>query len=120
MRSVADAWSTLNPDHAAPFYAQDADLVFFDIPPTESHGFAEYKASAVNLFSRFQSMKFIVNDDAQVRVTAESAFGTANCRLELLTKENKPVAMNARWTLVWEKRGAQWLIVHEHLSIPMR
>jgi len=27
--------------------------------------------------------------------------------------------MDARWTTVWEKRGNNWLIVHDHFSAPL-
>jgi ketosteroid isomerase-like protein len=27
---------------------------------------------------------------------------------------------NFRWTVVFEKQGGKWLIVHEHISVPMQ
>ena len=33
IRRYYAAWNTLNPDNASFLYAQDADLVFFDIAP---------------------------------------------------------------------------------------
>jgi ketosteroid isomerase-like protein len=27
--------------------------------------------------------------------------------------------LNARHTAIWERRGNQWLIVHEHVSVPL-
>src|SRR5258707_13374982 len=37
------AWNTMNPDNASFLYAQDADLVFFDIAPLKySGGWREY------------------------------------------------------------------------------
>ena len=42
------AWSTLDPDRAAPLYAKDADLVFFDIAPLKySGGWQEYRDNPV-------------------------------------------------------------------------
>jgi hypothetical protein len=38
-----EAWSTLNPDNAAPMYAKEADSVFFDIAPLKYNGWEEYK-----------------------------------------------------------------------------
>jgi ketosteroid isomerase-like protein len=25
-----------------------------------------------------------------------------------------------RWTVIWQKTGGQWLIVHEHVSAPLQ
>jgi ketosteroid isomerase-like protein len=25
-----------------------------------------------------------------------------------------------RWTVIWQKEGGQWLIVHEHVSAPLQ
>src|SRR5712691_7816443 len=37
------AWNTLNPDIAAPLYAKDPGLVFYDIAPLKYKGWEEYK-----------------------------------------------------------------------------
>jgi ketosteroid isomerase-like protein len=34
-------------------------------------------------------------------------------------KDGSKEAMDGRWTLVWEKRGDDWLVVHEHFSVPL-
>ena len=36
-----EAWSTLNPDKAAPLYAKEADAVFFDLAPLKYNGWEE-------------------------------------------------------------------------------
>jgi len=35
------------------------------------------------------------------------------------TKDGKATEAEVRYTGIWEKRGANWLLVHEHLSAPM-
>src|SRR5437867_11957298 len=53
------AWSTLDPDQAAPLYAKDADLVFFDIAPLKyTHGWKEYRDNfKTNVAPTFSSLK---------------------------------------------------------------
>jgi len=38
------AWSSLNLDKAARYYAKDADLIFYDIAPLKYNDWAEYRA----------------------------------------------------------------------------
>jgi ketosteroid isomerase-like protein len=35
------------------------------------------------------------------------------------TKDGKAVETQVRYTGIWERRGRNWLLVHEHLSTPM-
>ena len=27
--------------------------------------------------------------------------------------------LDFRWTVIWDKEGTDWLIIHEHVSVPM-
>lgn len=35
------------------------------------------------------------------------------------TKDGKSTETDVRYTGIWEKRGANWVLVHEHLSAPL-
>jgi ketosteroid isomerase-like protein len=35
-------------------------------------------------------------------------------------KDGKGLEADTRQTAIWEKRGGKWLIVHEHVSVPMQ
>jgi len=35
------------------------------------------------------------------------------------SKDGKTSEAEVRYTGIWERRGASWLLVHEHLSVPM-
>jgi ketosteroid isomerase-like protein len=37
----------------------------------------------------------------------------------LTGKDGKTSPLNGRHTAVWEKIGGKWLIVHDHVSVPM-
>jgi hemoglobin len=118
MQSELDAWSTLDPAKAAPFFAKDADRVFFDIAPLKYTGWNEYEAGTRKFFADFKSLKLTMGPDARAAQAGNTAWGTATIHVELVNKNDTKEAFDARWTVVWEKRGKDWLVVHEHVSAP--
>jgi hemoglobin len=119
MQRNLDAWSTLDPANAAPFYAQEANHVFYDIAPLKYSGWGEYSEGAKKLVGMFSSLKFTLGNDVETHRQGNLAWGTATVRTDLVTKGGAREAMDGRWTVVWEKRGKDWLIVHEHFSVPL-
>ena len=115
------AWSTLDPDQAAPLYAKDADLVFFDIAPLKyTHGWKEYRDNfKTNVAPTFSSLKITPNDDMKVIRKGEVALVTLTFHASIKPKEGEPMELDGRHTLFWERRGGKWLIVHEHASKPL-
>lgn len=119
MRKTLDAWETLDPANAAPFYARDADNVYFDVAPLKYKGWAEYAAGVSKNFPDLASVKFTLGDDVRVHPHGNLTWATASLHFELTTKSGATQPLDGRWTLVWEKRGPGWLIVHEHVSAPL-
>ena len=115
------AWSTLNPDNAAPLYAKDAGLVFFDIAPLKySGGWQEYDDNFKrNVAPGFASLTLTPNNDLKVTRRGNLAITTLTFHLAAKQKDGTPVEFDGRHTIVWEKRGGQWLIIHEHVSKPL-
>jgi ketosteroid isomerase-like protein len=64
-------------------------------------------------------MKYTVGDDAVVHVAGDIAWGTATLHLETVDQAGLTQVTELRWTPVWQKDGARWLLVHEHLSAPV-
>ena len=118
LKQTAAAWQTLDPAKAAPFYAKDATLAFFDIAPLKYMGWSDYQAGSVKTFAGFSSLKVDFNDDMGIHRAGNSAWGTGTGRAEVVNKDGSKAPMDFRWTTIWEKRGNDWLIVHEHFSIP--
>ena len=119
LEQVMAAWATLNASRAAPFYAtDDPGLVIYDIAPLKYSGWAEVEKGAVEAFQPIKSMTLKLNDDAEIHNTGNLAWATATLVMDLLTKDGSRKKIDARWTTIWEKRGASWIIVHEHLSTP--
>jgi len=47
------------------------------------------------------------------------AWMTAPMHISMTSKDGKTTEADIRYTGIWERRGANWLLVHEHLSVPM-
>ena len=114
------AWSTLNPDNAAPLYAKDADLVFYDISPLKYTGWREYRDNFIkNVAPEFSSLTITPNDDLKVTRRGSLAITTLTFHLAAKQKDGTALEFDGRHTIVWERKGARWVIIHEHVSKPL-
>jgi len=118
LQKLYDAWSDLDPAKAAPFYAKEADHVFFDIAPLKYTGWTQYADGVPKAFSAYSSGKFTVGKDLRVHRRGNLTWATATWSAELLKKDGTKENAEGRYTVVLEKRGDDWLIVHEHMSVP--
>jgi uncharacterized protein (TIGR02246 family) len=116
----AAAWGSLDPSKAAPFYAKDANLVFYDVLPLKYTGWDEYDKGVRPHFAQFQSLKITPKGDLQVTRRGDVAWTTQTVGMDVTVKEGEGMALDMRQTLILEKRGGKWLIVHEHLSAPLQ
>jgi len=114
------AWSSLNPDNAAPLYAKDADLVFYDIAPLKYTGWTEYDRGVRNVLGGFESLKLMPNSDLKVTRRGNVAWTTVTFHLSAKQKGGGQMETDGRHTAIWEKHGGKWLIVHEHFSAPLQ
>jgi hemoglobin len=119
MRKELDAWETLDYANAAPFYAKDADNVFFDLSPLKYTGWKEYAEGVKKENPDLASVKFTMGPDVRTHQQGNLAWATATLHFELVSKDEATKSLDGRWTLVWEKRGGAWLVVHEHVSAPL-
>jgi len=118
--SYCAAWSTANPDNPAKFYAKEDGLVFYDIAPFSYHGWKEYRVGVQkNLFDTITAGKLTAGKDLKVTRRGNIAWTIVPMHLSLTGKDGKTTESEIRYTGIWERRGAAWVIVHEHLSAPM-
>ena len=120
MQKIWDGWSTLDPTNVAQFYDKSPDNAFYDITPVKYDGWEAYQKGTQGLREMFNSAKFTVNDDARVHSSGDGALGTATVTAQLTGKDGKTQNTTLRWTVIWANQGGQWLIVHEHVSAPLR
>jgi len=121
LQEVLDAWCSLKPENAAKFYGKGPEHVFYDLAPLKYNGWAEYEKGATQLLSDFKSAKCKVNDDAQIHNAGDWAWATATAQMDFVAKDGQPQSFEVRWTTIWHNHGgANWLIAHEHVSVPMQ
>ncbi len=115
----SSAWSSLNPDNAAPLYAKETDLVFYDIAPLKYTGWGEYDKGARGLLGGFESLKLTPKDDLKLTRHGNVAWTSVTFHFSAKQKSGGQLEMDCRHTAIWERRGSKWLIVHEHFSAPL-
>jgi ketosteroid isomerase-like protein len=117
---IVAAWGTMDISKVARYYAADADLTYFDIVPLKYNNWKEYSAGAQKyLFDPNRSIDAKLNDDLAVHRRGSLAWATFTLAIELVSKEGASSHLNARWTMVLEKRAKGWIVVHEHVSVPL-
>ena len=112
------AWSTGDADARAKYYAKDNGLVFYDITPFSYHGWKEYH-EGVQRVSNMESESLTAGKDLKVTRRGVVAWTTVSMHFSEKTKDGKNVETDVRYTGIWEKRGKNWVLVHEHLSAPL-
>jgi len=114
------AWSTGNADAPAKFYAKEDGLVFYDLAPFAYGNWKEYHEGVQKEFlESASSLQLTAGKDLKVRRRGIVAWTTVPMHLSVKTKDGKSSEADVRYTGIWEKRGTNWLLVHEHLSVPM-
>lgn len=96
-----------------------ADMVMFDVPPPfESKGIKAYRATW-DLFYSVQPEPIVFEiDRMEVTAGTEVAFVIALMHCREHGKNGKLTRLNFRLTMGLRKIKGQWMIVHEHHSIP--
>jgi ketosteroid isomerase-like protein len=119
MQKIWDGWSTLDPANVAAYYASGPHT-FFDIAPVKYDSWEEYQQGVKKVLAGYKHASCIVNDDAVVHTHGDLAWGTATVKTDLTENSGKRDMATMRWTVIWEKEGGKWLIVHEHVSEPIQ
>ena len=121
IRQYYEGWSSGNTDNPAKLYAKDANLVFFDVAPLKYNGWEEYKQGVQkNFYDNMTSAALTAKDDLAVTRHGNVAWTTVTGHLSVKMKDGKALETDIRHTAIWEKRGGKWLIVHDHVSVPMQ
>ena len=119
MQQIWDAWGTLDPANTAKFYSKDARRTFFDLAPLKYTGWNEYQAGVKKSFADYSSAKFTLYAGGHVAQRGNFAWAEDTGHATLVKKAGGKDDLDFRWTVLWEKDGAEWLIIHEHVSAPM-
>jgi ketosteroid isomerase-like protein len=114
---LAQAIRDKNVAHLMKFYA--ADVVVFDVrPPLDVKGADAYRRNFEQWFASFEGPLGIEMKDLRIVPGASAAL----CHyLSLVTGTRPNGRVSGYWlrgTTCFERRDGQWLVTHEHISMP--
>jgi uncharacterized protein (TIGR02246 family) len=95
------------------------DILMFDVPPPiQSKGIEAYKKTWDLFFSWSQDSRIF--DISEMNITAgnDVAFVTALMRCSGTEPNGEKIELAFRLTIGLRKIGGQWIVMHEHHSIP--
>jgi len=103
------------------FYAPGEKLFVFDVvPPRQYAGFDAYKKDWEDLFAQLQGpMTFDISDLNVTTNGSDLAFSHSIQHATGTFTDGKPLDLTVRVTDVYRKTDGKWLIVHEHVSVPV-
>jgi uncharacterized protein (TIGR02246 family) len=102
------------------FYAPGNTLVAFDaFPPRKYVGSASYRKSYEGFFAAFPGPVTSQVVDLRIDISGAMANTFGIDRWVATGSDGKPMTVFFRFTDVLRKIDGKWLIVHEHLSVPV-
>jgi ketosteroid isomerase-like protein len=101
-------------------YLPDESLVVFDvIPPRQYVGAKAYSKDWADFLGSFNGpVKFEISD-LSVTAAGTMGFGHSIQRITGTDTKGQPVDLTVRVTDVYRKIKGNWLVVHEHISVPV-
>jgi ketosteroid isomerase-like protein len=101
-------------------YMPDKSLVVFDVVPRkEYHGADAYREDWVDMFSHFKGAPKIGIADFGITANGDIAFSHCFMHVTGTNKEGHAVEYTVRVTDGYRKISGKWLIVLEHISLPV-
>jgi uncharacterized protein (TIGR02246 family) len=101
-------------------YSSSDDLVVFDVvPPQQYTGWAAYKKDWDDTFAAFPGPVVFQVNDLAVTVGGDVAYSHSIQSATMTDAKGKKFSMTVRVTDGYKKVNGQWLIAHEHASIPV-
>ncbi len=119
MQKIFEVWSSTDASGAAPYYAQEPGHVYYDIAPMKYNGWQEYAEGYKKLVADCTAVKLTLGSDARAHQRGNMAWATATWRGELVKRDGSKETLEGRWTAIFEKRGDNWIIVHDHFSVAL-
>ena len=101
-------------------YVAGESLFVFDVTPPRQHiGWADYKKDWEDLFAAFPGPILLEMTDLKITVVGPQAYGH-NIQSGFFTRrDGSKLDLVVRVTDVYRKMNGRWLIVQEHVSVPV-
>src|SRR6266404_4459472 len=103
-----------------------AAVIFALTAPSADREEAALRALVPNIVAAWGTMDiskvapyYAADADFAVHRRGSLAWATFTLAIDLLSKDGSSSHLNARWTMVLEKRTKGWIVVHEHVSVPL-
>jgi ketosteroid isomerase-like protein len=119
MEKVYAAWGTLDVAQPGQYYSKDKDILFFDIAPMKYTGFGEFADGFKKISSNWKSVKFTIGPDFQAFKKGDIAWTAGTLHADVTLADGTTEKIDARASEVLEKRDDKWVIVSEHISMPL-
>jgi len=124
IRAMYDRYSVAvrsrNVDTIMAFYASDDSFVAFDaFPPRQYLGAVTYRKAYEGFFAAYPGP--VTSEISDLRITTDGTLGFASTidRWVATGSDGKPTEVIFRVTNGLRKINGKWLIVHEHVSVPV-
>lgn len=116
----AEAFNARDLDAIMNVYAPGPGLFVFDVTPPRQHvGWADYRADWRATLAALHGPPHFAISDLSVTVVGQVAYGHSIQRGMLLQSDGKTRELVVRVTDVYRKIRGKWLIVQEHVSVPV-
>jgi uncharacterized protein (TIGR02246 family) len=101
-------------------YAPGQALFVFDVvPPRQYVGAAAYRKDWQTFFASFEGPITVELTDLDIGADRNLAYSHSIQRVAGTDKQGKKLDLTVRVTDVYQKTRGRWLIVHEHVSVPV-
>jgi ketosteroid isomerase-like protein len=118
----ATAMNEKNLNAVMAVYAPGNSLFVFDVvgPPSVHSGWDQYREAFKHMFAAIDGPLRLTMSDLDVEVSGDVAYSRSLQRVAgVHAKGRKPFDYTVRVTDVYRKIDGKWLIVQEHLSLPI-
>lgn len=117
--SFVQAFNAGDIDAMMKHYTQD-NFALFDVVPRKQYLGADiYREAWTDMFSRFKGTPKIAITDLRITVDSNVGFGTSFQRVTGTDTQGHSIDRTVRVSNGYRKVGGNWLIAHEHVSVPV-
>jgi ketosteroid isomerase-like protein len=99
------------------FYAKQPGALFF-WERKMTYSWEQISSTMDGLVSAVEKLK-LATTEFRAGGSGDTGWFAATFHIERVTPEGKQSSADGRWTVVAERIGGRWLIVHEHTSFPL-
>lgn len=116
----AAAFKAKDVDKIMAIYEHSQSLIAFDVVPrSEFAGWDAYRKDWQDFFAAIGPVQSFAVKDLTIHSDGRLAYGYSFQHYVAESKAGKPIDLTVRVTDVYKNTGGRWLIVQEHVSLPV-